>query len=226
MTGSTASASAVPFGEQVNSADLFAAGLDGRLLFWIAIAFSSFQLVTGFGIPLDKDLLPGVDLASLAGVALLLTAAKIVWDGIRRRPIGNAIVALLTLAGTYGILVYYAGGLPSQVLRAMHVAFLCLVAGGALAAAHPEHRLQRAVGWVLGIIGFLCGLYQWLYCFDLVERTGDLLTQDIVVGTIALAALFILVWRVLGPALPIMAGAFLAYCLLGQYLPAPLDHRG
>ena len=226
MTSSAPTSTAVPFGEQVNSADLFAAGIDGRVLFWIAIAFSSFQLVTGFGIPLDKDILPGIDLATLAGVALVLAAAKILWNGFKRRPVGGAVIALTALAGTYGILIYYAGGLPSQVLRAMHVAFLCLVAGGALAAAHPERGLERTIGWALGIVGFLCGLYQWLYCFDLVERTGDLLTQDIVLGAIALVVLFVLVWRVLGPALPIMAGAFLAYCLLGQYLPAPLDHRG
>ena len=30
----------------------------------------------------------------------------------------------------------------------------------------------------------------------------------------------------LGPALPIVAGAFLAYTLLGHLLPSPLNHRG
>ena len=72
------------------------------------------------------------------------------------------MVALIALADTYGTLVYYAGGLPSQVLRAMHVAFLCLVAGGALAAAQPERGLNAHSARALGIIGFLCGLYQWL----------------------------------------------------------------
>ena len=65
-----------------------------------------------------------------------------------------------------------------------------------------------------------------MFYFDLVQRSGDLLTQDIVVGVIALVTLFVLVWRILGPALPIMAGIFLAYCLFGNHLPAPLDHRG
>ena len=46
------------------------------------------------------------------------------------------------------------------------------------------------------------------------------------VGIAALAILIYLVWRVMGPALPIVAGLFLAYCLFGNYLPAPLDHRG
>ncbi len=30
----------------------------------------------------------------------------------------------------------------------------------------------------------------------------------------------------MGPALPIIAGSFLAYALLGEYLPRGLDHRG
>jgi TRAP transporter 4TM/12TM fusion protein len=30
----------------------------------------------------------------------------------------------------------------------------------------------------------------------------------------------------MGPALPIISGIFLLYCLFGQYLPSPLNHRG
>ena len=30
----------------------------------------------------------------------------------------------------------------------------------------------------------------------------------------------------MGPALPIISGCFLAYCLWGEYLPSPLNHRG
>ena len=70
------------------------------------------------------------------------------------------------------------------------------------------------------------GLYQWAFYFDLVGRSGDLITPDIAVGVVALVTLFALAWRLLGPALPIVAGAFLAYCLCGQLLPAPFDHRG
>src|SRR5262245_20425366 len=123
----------------------------------------------------------------------------------------------------------YAGGLPSQVLRTMHVGFLCLVGALALAAslaAKDGRRIERWLLLLVGVGGFLAGLYQWALLFEVVERSGDLLTQDVVVGGIALATLFALVWRVLGPALPIIAGIFLAYCLFGKHLPAPLDHRG
>ncbi len=60
----------LPFGETGLTDDLFKAGAAGRLLFWVAVAFSVFQLVTGFNIPLDKDfwpaVLPHVDLLALA----------------------------------------------------------------------------------------------------------------------------------------------------------------
>ena len=225
----TIAAPHLPFGEAGLTDDLFVAGITGRLLFWVAVAFSAFQLVTGFGIPLDKDFLPGIDLAGLAGVALALGAIKVGWDALKGRNVREGLLALITLAATYAILARYAGGLPSQVLRAMHVGFLCLVGALALSASLAGKDRRRVDRWLLGLVGtagFLAGLYQWAVYFGLVQRSGDLLTQDLIVGVVALATLFVLVWRVLGPALPIMAGIFLAYCLFGNHLPAPLDHRG
>ena len=220
------------FGETGLTDDLFTTGLTGRLLFWVAVAFSSFQLVTGFGIPLDKDFLdflPGLDLSALAAAALAAGAIKVGWDATKGHNIVEALLALVMLGATYAILIRYAGGLPSQVLRTMHVGFLCLVGALALAAslaAKDDRRVERWLLLLLGIVGFLAGLYQWVVYFELVQRSGDLLAQDVVVGAIALFTLFALVWRVLGPALPVIAGIFLAYCLFGNHLPSPLDHRG
>jgi TRAP transporter 4TM/12TM fusion protein len=228
-SNAASAAAHLPFGEAGLTDDLFAAGVTGRLLFWVAVAFSAFQLVTGFGIPLDKDFVPGINLARLAGIALTAGALKVGWDALKRRDVREGLLALLTLGVTYAILARYAGGLPSQVLRAMHVGFLCLVGALALSAslaAKEERGLDRWLLWLVGSIGFLAGLYQWAFYFDLIERSGDLLTRDFVVGALVLATLFVLVWRVLGPSLPIVAGLFLAYCLFGQHLPAPLDHRG
>ena len=220
------------FGESGLTDDLFTARLAGRLLFWVAVAFSSFQLVTGFGIPLDKDFLdflPGIDPSKLAAAALALGAIKVGWDAAKGRKVVEGMLALIMLGATYAILVRYAGGLPSQVLRTMHVGFLCLVGALALSASLATKDGRKIERWLLlslGVGGFLAGLYQWAVYFELVQRSGDLLTQDIVVGAIALVTLFALVWRVLGPALPIIAGVFLAYCLFGNHLPSPLDHRG
>src|SRR5688500_17058840 len=221
----------LPFGETGLTDDLFKAGAAGRLLFWVAVAFSVFQRVTGFGIPLDKDLLPEIlphfDLLALAGVALALGGVRLAWDSYKRRDVREGWLAVVSMAAIIVLLGRYAGGLPSQVLRTLHVGFLCLVGALALSASlKAERRVERTLLWLTGGAAFLAGLYQWVFYFDLVQRSGDLLTQDIAVGVIALVTLFVLVWRVLGPALPVMAGIFLAYCLFGNHLPAPLDHRG
>jgi TRAP transporter 4TM/12TM fusion protein len=206
--------------------DHFGEGFAGLLLFWIAVAFSVFQIVTAFGIPLDRNFLPGVDLITIISAAFVLWAIKIAIDAARQKPVREAILAIIPLALTMVLLSRFGGGVPSQVVRALHVGFLCLVAGGMLAVHRSHGPLGRWMAWALGIAGFLVGLYQWTFYYDLLDRAGDLTSADFVVGIVVIAVLLILVWRVMGPALPIVAGLFLAYCLLGNYLPAPFDHRG
>lgn len=116
--------------------------------------------------------------------------------------------------------------LPSQVVRALHVGFLCLLGLPLVSALKRESIPLRALFWLLGLAGFGVALYQWVEYRDLIFRAGMPLTTDIAVGCLALAVLFVATWRIMGPALPIIAGLFLAYCLGGQYLPSPFNHRG
>jgi TRAP transporter 4TM/12TM fusion protein len=116
--------------------------------------------------------------------------------------------------------------LPNQVLRTLHVGFLCLVSCGLLGNEATTAWPIRVLLWVLGIIGFAVGLYHWALYNELVNRAGELTDADMVVGIVALVTLFALVWRAMGIALPLVAGTFLAYCLFGQHLPAPYNHRG
>jgi len=165
LAGSAPAASGAPEGPAGPLAADFGKSLEGRLLFWIAVAFSTYQLATA---------------------AHLLN-------------------------------------LPSQVVRALHVGFLMLL--GLPFVAALADRPVKAVSWILGLIGFAVGLYQWIFYQDLLQRSGDPTQIDIVVGIAAVAVLFAAAWRIMGPALPIISGLFLAYALWGEYLPAPLDHR-
>jgi TRAP transporter 4TM/12TM fusion protein len=116
--------------------------------------------------------------------------------------------------------------LPTQVLRSVHVGFLVLV-GAALIANHKATGgALRAVGWIIGLVGFGVGLYQWIFYIDLVNRAGDLTSLDLLVGVVGLVILFAVSWVLMGAALPLICLAFLAYALFGQYLPSPLNHRG
>ncbi|MEZ5730899.1 MAG: TRAP transporter permease [Paracoccaceae bacterium] len=116
--------------------------------------------------------------------------------------------------------------LSSQIVRAFHVGFLTLLGFPLLAALKGKAPPLRAVAWGLALAGIVVALYQWWEYTPLILRAGDPLPRDIALGIVALATVFIAAWWLMGPALPIIAGCFLAYCLWGEYLPSPLNHRG
>jgi TRAP transporter 4TM/12TM fusion protein len=203
----------------------FGAGLTGRLLFWIAVAFAAFQIVTAFSIPLNRDLGFGITLIHLAGVGLALWAVNIAWRAARGLPF-EGLAGFFPMLVSFLIVAGFPGGLPSQVLRTVHVGFLSLLAAGMLAQHRAGNPVGKTLWWGLGVTAFVAGLYHWQFYIDLVTRAGHLTTPDLVIGIIAVTTLFVLVWRVLGPALPIVAGAFLAYTIFGHLLPSPLNHRG
>jgi TRAP transporter 4TM/12TM fusion protein len=116
--------------------------------------------------------------------------------------------------------------LPSQVVRGVHVGFLLLMAFGLIGNFTAKSNTGRAMGWLIGAAGFLCGLYQWIFYADLIARDGDPTTADLAVGTLLAFLIFEGTRRLMGLALPLMAGACLLYWFFGRYLPAPFNHRG
>lgn len=146
----------------------FPPGVEGRILFWIAVVFSAFQIATAAHL---------VDFAS-------------------------------------------------QITRAFHVGFLMLLGFPLLAILKSGSRTARIIGWTMAALGVTVALYQWWEYVPLIMRAGDPLTMDIIIGCIALFTVFAAAWALMGPALPIISGLFLSYCLFGQYLPRPFNHRG
>ncbi|MBI3701795.1 MAG: TRAP transporter permease [Afipia sp.] len=116
--------------------------------------------------------------------------------------------------------------LPSQAVRGIHVGFLIFLTYGLVANFTAKTNLQRAIGWIVGAVGFFCGLYQYIFYADLIQRDGDPTNLDLVVGTILAILIFDGVRRLMGSALVWMCGACLVYWYFGKYLPAPLNHRG
>ncbi|MGE4250238.1 MAG: TRAP transporter permease, partial [Parvibaculaceae bacterium] len=146
----------------------FPSTTEGRLLFWIAVLFSLFQVAT---------------------------AAHLV-------------------------------NVPSQILRAFHVGFLILLTFPLIASARRLAMTGKAVAWLLALAGVAVALYQYVEYQPLILRAGEPTTLDIIFGVIALITVFAAAYVMMGPALPIISGCFLAYALIGEYLPAPLNHRG
>lgn len=138
------------------------------------------------------------------------------------------LVAAIALA--FSIFQMYTAAfspLSSLVTRSIHVGFLVLLAF-ALYPGWREGRRERVpwFDWLLGATAFTLGLYHWVFETELILRSGDPSPADLVVGSIIVILVFDACRRIMGWALPIMCGLFLAYGLLGQYLPAGLSHRG
>src|SRR5688572_21519809 len=163
----------------------FGPGLTGRLLFWIAVAFAAFQVVTAFGIPINRDLAFGVTLIHLAGIGFLVWAGHTALRSWRGGSIRDGLAGLLPMLVSYAVLAGFGGGVPSQVLRTIHVGFLCLLAAGMLAQHRVARPLAKALWWGLGGAAFLAGLYHWEFYRELVTRAGHLTGPDLVVGVVA-----------------------------------------
>jgi TRAP transporter 4TM/12TM fusion protein len=141
------------------------------------------------------------------------------WWGHLAYVVGIAFAAFQLMVAAWNFL-------PSQAVRGIHVGFLILLTFGLIANFTAKTDWQRAFGWAIGGVGFYCGLYQWLFYADLIQRDGDPTRLDLVVGTVLAILIFEGVRRLMGAALPLMCGACLLYWFFGQYLPAPLNHRG
>ena len=200
----------------------------GSIIYYIAVAFSIFQIITSFGVPLDKpffESVPRLDLLLLLRIAIVIWAAWLLYRAWNKNLNFESILGFIVVVSTIEIIAAYAGGIPSQVVRSIHVGFLCLLASAMIANSIQSLPLKAAV-WAMGIVAFAIGLYHWREYYALVERSGFLTELDLAVGIAALAILFFLVTRIMGAAIAVITGTFLLYTLFGQYLPAPLNHRG
>jgi TRAP transporter 4TM/12TM fusion protein len=118
------------------------------------------------------------------------------------------------------------GTLPSQVVRAMHVGFLLLLGFGLVGNLVAKSTTGRVFFWTLAVLGFLTGLYNWIFYADLLKRSSFLTPLDLTVGALAVALVFEAARRLMGLPLAVISGIFLAYCFFGQYMPGPFVHRG
>lgn len=140
---------------------------------------------------------------------------------------GRALFWLAVLFSTFQIaLAAHLIDMPSQIARAVHVGFLMALGFPLLAYAKHMGPVGRALTLGLAVVGIAIAAYQWIEYNDLLLRAGDPLPRDIWFGIAALIAVFAAAWLLMGPALPLISGLFLAYALLGQYLPSPFNHRG
>lgn len=137
----------------------------------------------------------------------------------------KALFYVALLFSIYQIIMAAFHPVSSQVLRAGHVGFLLMVVYLCF-PARGNGRPWQPLAWALALVGMGTAFYQWYFEGDLIQRSGDLTTLDFYVGIVLIVLVFEAARRVMGIALPIICALFLAYGLLGQYLPGDLAHRG
>ncbi len=136
-------------------------------------------------------------------------------------------IAASLLFSIYQLVVAGFHPWSSLVIRSVHVGFLLMLTF-LLYPFLKSGKLDSIAwyDWILAAAAFGLSFYHWIFEADLIQRSGDPNTADLVVGTVMVVLVFEATRRILGWALPIVCGAFLLYGLFGQYLPGALAHRG
>lgn len=137
----------------------------------------------------------------------------------------KALFYTALLFSTYQIITAAFHPVSSQVLRAGHVGFLLLMVFLCY-PAFGKGRPNQPLAWLLGLAGMATFAYQWVFEGDLILRSGDLTTWDMIIGVGLTVLIFEAARRVMGIALPLICGLFLLYGLFGEHLPGDLAHRG
>jgi TRAP transporter 4TM/12TM fusion protein len=142
---------------------------------------------------------------------------------IAAQPLPRSIFWIAIVFSCFQVWTAAYSPLSSQVVRCIHVGFVLLMV---FSLYSRGGRANRTLGWGLGILGFVLSLYHWVYESDLTARAGQMTDADMVVGILTVLLVFEATRRMMGWALPIICGLFLAYGLFGQYIPGPFMHRG
>lgn len=140
---------------------------------------------------------------------------------------GKAVFLIAVAFSFFQIFTAAFSPISSIVQRSLHVGFLLLLTFLLFSFKHGSER--RAIpwyDWLLGLIAFALSFYHWVFEAALIQRAGDPILIDLVVGALMLVLLFEGARRIMGPALPVFCFIFIPYALFGRYLPDFLIHRG
>src|SRR5215470_12890431 len=115
---------------------------------------------------------------------------------------------------------------PTQVLRYIHVAFVLLLSFLLFPLAS---RFRNQVQW-FDVVPALAGIGIIVYALwggdDFLDRAAVPDRWDVILGGIFIVLVLEAARRTTGPIMPVVAILFIAYAMLGPYLPPPWTHRG
>src|SRR3954467_15595027 len=109
--------------------------------------------------------------------------------GARRQVTGGARHVITTVAlafSAYQLVIAAFAPISSQVTRSVHVGFLFAMAFLLHPAVQRKSQLHKLPWYdaLLALAGFALGFYHWIFEADLIQRSGEPTTTDLVIGTI------------------------------------------
>ncbi|MBI3157800.1 MAG: TRAP transporter permease [Burkholderiales bacterium] len=155
--------------------------------------------------------------------------------GRNPRGLSKAVIFAVSL-GWALFQLWYASPLPFALgfgilndteARALHLGLALFLAFTAWPASRysPRDRIP-VVDWVLAFAGAFAGAYLLLFYGELALRPGQPNTMDIVVASAGLVLLLEATRRAIGWPMSLLALIFIAYAMLGPYMPEVLSHKG
>src|SRR5262244_112258 len=149
-------------------------------------------------------------------------------EGAANRLVGVAGVVVTLIAVAMTLFHLYAAYdiVPTQPLRYAHVAFVLVLAFLLFPlAARFRNRIQLwDVAAAAAAVAIL--LYAIWGGEDFTDRATTPTQLDVVLGVVFIVLLLEATRRTSGWIMPVVAILFIAYALLGPYLPPPWTHRG
>jgi TRAP transporter 4TM/12TM fusion protein len=159
-------------------------------------------------------------------------------EGIGRRPRGYAQYVIPFVCVVWSLFQLSIASwliIDSTFIRAIHLGFALLV----VYLNYPLLKKARfglkyfsavdripILDYVVGIIAAFSALYIAIDYVGMTSRYGDPILRDIVLGLILVVLLLEAARRVIGPALPIIAIAFIIYAFFGPYMPDLIAFKG
>ena len=131
--------------------------------------------------------------------------------------------------------LWYASPLPFEFgwailndteARSLHLGVALLLAFLCFPFIKKQRSRIPALDWALALAGAFAGAYFLLFYAELAARPGRPNLQDIVVASAGIVLLLEATRRAVGLPMAILAAAFLAYIMLGAWLPDVIAHKG
>jgi TRAP transporter 4TM/12TM fusion protein len=154
-----------------------------------------------------------------------------------RKPVGLTAQVIFAVALAWALFqTWYASPLPftfgfgilnDTEARSIHLAFALFLAFTAWPASKRSPRAYVPVlDWVFAFVGAFAGAYLLLFYAQLATRPGQPTTMDIATALAGMVLLLEATRRAVGWPMAALALVFLAYAMLGPYLPEVLSHKG